>query len=63
MAMGVDVTKIDLQPLDFMEPDVFACRIIDFTCDEGKVWKNPYTDTIYEVPDQITSIASIPESL
>ena len=62
MAMGVDITTLDLEPLDFTEPDGFAGRIIDFTCDEGKVWKHPYTGTTYQVPDQIGSIASVPGS-
>ena len=62
MAMGVDVTILDLEPLDFTEPDGFAGRIIEFTCDEGKVWKHPYTGTTYQGPDQIGSIASVPGS-
>ena len=62
MAFGVDISRLDLEPLDFTEPDGFAGRVIQYTCNEGKVWRNPYNNETFQMPDQILGIASIPGS-
>ena len=37
---GVDITKLDLLPLDFNTIDGFLRPVIDYTCNEGKTWTN-----------------------
>ena len=60
MSLGVDITKLTLHPLDFTQPDGFAFPVIDFTCDQGKTWNNPYDKETYQVPDQVAGIVSVP---
>ena len=60
LALGVDITALSLEPLDFSQPDGYAGPVIDLTCNEGKVWKNPYDGKVYQLPDQIWSMVSVP---
>ena len=60
LVLGVDVTKLSLEPLDFTKPDGYAGPVIDFTCDQGRVWVNPYDGKTYQEPDQIWKIEKVP---
>ena len=60
LALGVDITKLSLEPTDFTEPDGYAGTVIDFTCDIGKMWKDPYDGKSYQMPDQVWNIVSVP---
>ena len=60
LALGVDITTLSLDPLDFTEPDGYVAPVVDFTCSQGKMWRNPYNEQLYQVPDQIASIVSVP---
>ena len=62
LALGVDITILSLEPLDFNQPDGYAGPVIDLTCNEGKVWKNPYDQKVYQLPDQVWSMVSVPDS-
>ena len=37
LALGIDITTLSLEPLDFSQPDGYAGPVIDLTCNEGKV--------------------------
>ena len=63
MTLGVDITSLEFEPLEINKPDGFRGRVIEFTCDEMKHWKSPYTNISYQMPDQIWSIVTKPGSL
>ena len=35
---GVDITKLDLLPLDISVPQGYKLPVIDYTCDKGKTY-------------------------
>ncbi len=53
---GVDATTFDLFPPDLTEANGFVHTVFDFTCDQKKKWTNPYTNQVYDLPDQVESI-------
>ncbi|XP_071106999.1 perivitellin-2 67 kDa subunit-like [Haliotis cracherodii] len=61
MRRGVDVTTLDLLPLDLTtsNPDGFKRPIIDFTCNLNLTWTDRKKNT-YDLPDQIWDILSVP---
>ncbi|XP_075244690.1 perivitellin-2 67 kDa subunit-like [Convolutriloba macropyga] len=63
MTLGVDIKTVDFTPLDSKQPDGYRGGVIKFTCDEGKIWQNPYNDITYQMPDQIWSIVSKPSTV
>jgi hypothetical protein len=54
------VTRFDLFPPDFTGDNGYGKTIFDFTCNKGKKWQNPYTNQIFDHPDQIESIVNLP---
>ncbi|XP_059150018.1 perivitellin-2 67 kDa subunit-like [Physella acuta] len=56
---GVDITKLDLLPLQVVGNDGILSPVFPLTCDQGKQWKNP-AGKVYEMPDQIWHITSGP---
>jgi len=53
---GVDAETYDMFPPDLTEPEGFVKPIFDFTCNQKKKWTDPYTNTAYDLPDQVESI-------
>jgi hypothetical protein len=43
-------------PPDLTEPEGFVKPIFDYTCNQKKKWTDPYTNTAYDLPDQVASI-------
>ncbi|XP_075265079.1 perivitellin-2 67 kDa subunit-like [Convolutriloba macropyga] len=62
MTLGVDLTSVDFEPFDMSEPDGFRTPVIEFTCDKGKTWRNPFNNITYQMPDQVWSIVNKPGS-
>ena len=62
MTLGVDLTCVDFEPFDMSEPDGFRTPVIEFTCDKGKTWRNPFNNITYQMPDQVWSIVNKPGS-
>ncbi|CAG0884115.1 unnamed protein product [Darwinula stevensoni] len=58
MIRGVDVTKLDLFPLDFSKDDGFRKPIVDFTCDKGATVS--INEKNYDIPEQVSSVTRIP---
>ncbi|KAK0049078.1 perivitellin-2 67 kDa subunit [Biomphalaria pfeifferi] len=59
MVMGVDITRLDLVPLDVVGSSGFVGPILQFTCDKNNTWKSP-EGFVYELPDQIWHMSSRP---
>ncbi|CAG0896999.1 unnamed protein product [Darwinula stevensoni] len=58
MSRGVDVTQLDMTPLDFTGEDGFKKSIFDFTCEqEGTV---TIYGKEYNLPDQVWEVTRIP---
>ncbi|KAK7474477.1 hypothetical protein BaRGS_00034299 [Batillaria attramentaria] len=56
---GVDVSRLELMPLDMMESeDGFRSPVIDFTCDKGNT--RPIGGVSYQQPDQVWLVSNIP---
>jgi hypothetical protein len=53
---GVDAETFDMFPPDLSAPESFVKPIFDFTCNQKKKWMDPYTNTAYDLPDQIASV-------
>ncbi len=53
---GVDATTFDLFPPDLTTANGLVHTVFDFTCDQKKKWTNPYTNQVYDLPDQVASI-------
>ncbi|VDI18488.1 Hypothetical predicted protein [Mytilus galloprovincialis] len=58
---GVDLTKLDLLPLDVSGNDGFRYPVIDFTCNHQK--RKELNGKTYNIPDQIWNIVNIPNGL
>ncbi|XP_071128168.1 perivitellin-2 67 kDa subunit-like [Mytilus edulis] len=58
---GVDITKLDLLPLDWGTDDGFKNPVIDFTCNGGQM--RNINNKQYDIPDQVWSIIDIPNGL
>ncbi|XP_059154870.1 perivitellin-2 67 kDa subunit-like [Physella acuta] len=56
---GVDISKLDLLPLEFTSDDGILSPVFPLTCEQGKKWKSP-KGVIYDMPDQIWTISSVP---
>ncbi|XP_059172761.1 perivitellin-2 67 kDa subunit-like [Physella acuta] len=59
MVRGVDVSKLDMLPIDIVGDDGVMSPIIPFTCDQGKQYKS-VKGTLYELPDQVWQMTSVP---
>ncbi|KAK7474466.1 hypothetical protein BaRGS_00034288 [Batillaria attramentaria] len=56
---GVDVSRLELMPLDMMESeDGFRSPVIEFTCDKGNT--RPIGGVAYDQPDQVWLVSNIP---
>jgi hypothetical protein len=56
LALRVDATIFDMFALDLTSANGYVHSIFDFTCDQKKKWTNPYTNQVYDLPDQVASI-------
>ncbi|XP_059159707.1 perivitellin-2 67 kDa subunit-like [Physella acuta] len=56
---SVDITKLDLLPLDVINGDDFLRPVVSLTCEEGKTWKNA-NGTNFDLPDQVWQITTVP---
>ncbi|KAI8794351.1 perivitellin-2 67 kDa subunit [Biomphalaria glabrata] len=59
MVRGVDITRLDLVPLEDSGNDGFMSPVLNFTCDETRTWKTPEGKE-YQLPDQIWHLSSHP---
>ncbi|XP_059172760.1 perivitellin-2 67 kDa subunit-like [Physella acuta] len=59
MVRGVDVSKLDLLPIDVVGDDGVMSPVIPITCDKGKQYKSA-KGTVYELPDQVWQMTSVP---
>ncbi|XP_071126454.1 perivitellin-2 67 kDa subunit-like [Mytilus edulis] len=55
---GVDITKLDLLPLDLGANDGFKNPVFDFTCDFETT--RTINNVQYNIPDQVWSVVNIP---
>jgi hypothetical protein len=53
---GVDAETFDMFPPELSGPEGFVKPIFDFTCNQKKKWMDPYTNTAYDLPDQVASV-------
>lgn len=58
MARGVDVTSLDVTPLDLTGEHGFKHPIVQYTCTEGKT--RIVDGVTYELPDQVWTVSQIP---
>ncbi|KAK0060712.1 perivitellin-2 67 kDa subunit [Biomphalaria pfeifferi] len=58
MFRGVDITKLDLVPLN-IGSNGFRGPVLDFTCEEQKTWTSS-GDTKYQLPDQVWQLTTLP---
>ncbi|KAK0060710.1 perivitellin-2 67 kDa subunit [Biomphalaria pfeifferi] len=58
MFRGVDITKLDLIPLN-IGSNGFKGPVLNFTCDEKKTWTT-VGDVTYQLPDQVWHLTSLP---
>ncbi|BFZ00947.1 hypothetical protein BsWGS_03986 [Bradybaena similaris] len=59
MVRGVDITKLDIVPLQIIGSNGFMSPVLNFTCDGGRKWKNP-AGVEYQLPDQVWQITNVP---
>ncbi|CAL1538483.1 unnamed protein product [Lymnaea stagnalis] len=59
MVRGVDITKLDLVPLDVIGTNGFKSPVLNFSCNSGRTWRSP-TGQEYQLPDQIWHMTSLP---
>lgn len=60
IALGVDVTRLDLfHDYNAGDDDGFTNRIVDYNCAEGKTWTSPFDGTVYQIPDEIDALVSM----
>jgi len=62
MSRGVDLIDLDMYPSEMLLNNGFRHSLFDFTCDENRTWVHPAVQDApqWSVPDQITSINSVP---
>ena len=58
LSHGVDITRLTLWPWDSSKSDGFRGKIVDYTCKGNKTWKDPFTNEIYDIPEQVTGFYS-----
>lgn len=51
MVRGIDITKLDLVPLEIIGSNGFMSPVINFTCSD-RTWRSP-TGAVYQLPDQV----------
>ncbi|XP_059142063.1 perivitellin-2 67 kDa subunit-like [Physella acuta] len=56
---GVDITTLDLAPIDFQGNSGFKNPVLNFSCNSGRNWRSP-AGTVYQLPDQIWHMTSVP---
>jgi hypothetical protein len=56
LCLGVNATIFDTFPPDPTAANSFVHTVFDFTCDQKKKWTNPYTNQVYDLPDQVAYI-------
>ncbi|XP_059157990.1 perivitellin-2 67 kDa subunit-like [Physella acuta] len=59
IVQGVDISKLDLLPLDNTGDNGILKPIFDFTCSKGNKWTNS-KGVVYDLPDQIVHIDTLP---
>ncbi|CAG5124603.1 unnamed protein product [Candidula unifasciata] len=59
MIRGVDITKLDIVPLQILGSNGFKSPVLNFTCSGGRRWRNP-RGIEYQLPDQVWQMTSIP---
>ncbi|CAH1781039.1 unnamed protein product [Owenia fusiformis] len=57
---GYDVGYLDQVPLGVGSNDGTKRVALDYTCNEGKKWRNPQNNVLYDLPDQVSRIALVP---
>jgi hypothetical protein len=45
-----------MYPPDLSAPEGLVKPVFDFTCNQNEKWMGPYTNTTYDLPDQVASI-------
>ena len=61
MSRGVDITSLELFPYDISLTNGFRQSLFDFSCNSDLKWSHPSRpDLKYIIPDQVSSINSIP---
>ncbi|CAL1530299.1 unnamed protein product [Lymnaea stagnalis] len=59
MTRGVDITKLDLVPVDVIGTNGFKSPIINFSCSRNRTWRSPDGQD-YQLPDQIWQMTTVP---
>lgn len=54
---GVDITKLDLLPLNFNNDDGYKYPVFDFNCADGKT--QYIGESVYNVPDEVSTVTPI----
>lgn len=63
ISSGVDVSTLDILPVTTQFDKGFGRSILSYTCANNKKWKDPFSNRIYNLPDQISSINELPGSI
>lgn len=56
MVRGVDITKLDIVPLQIIGSNGFMSPVLNFTCGGGRKWTNP-AGVEYQLPDQVSLLS------
>ena len=60
MALGIDITKLDLFPTNFHQTNGFMKPVLDFTYKNNSKWVDPSNDQVYYKPDQVNAFNPLP---
>lgn len=63
MGRAVDISSLDILPVDTRSSKGFGRNLVYFTCYNKNTLTNPFNNKTYDLPDQISSISSLPFSL
>ncbi|XP_059142064.1 perivitellin-2 67 kDa subunit-like [Physella acuta] len=59
MILGVDITSLDVVPIDFQGDNGFKKPVLNFSCDSDRSWKSP-SGIVKQLPDQVWQMTSEP---
>ena len=62
LAHGVDITTLTLLPWNGLRPDGFRGKVFEYKCVKNVTWKDPNTNEVFRIPDQVMSFYSTPGS-
>uniref|UniRef100_A0A0B7AZC8 MACPF domain-containing protein n=1 Tax=Arion vulgaris TaxID=1028688 RepID=A0A0B7AZC8_9EUPU len=59
LVRGVDITRLDMVPMQIIGSNGFMSPVLSFTCNSGRTWRSP-SGSQYELPDQVWHMTTLP---